>query len=134
MCSFESIKETVMRTLVLTLWLLGLPLLAQAQTTTPAVVPGRSVLLFDHDGAGVDRWEMQIDATAWATVAPTKGASVTGTPLFVFSVPFPASLTQGNHIVKMRACNTAGCAESDPFGFAVVGVPARPIRLRATGE
>jgi hypothetical protein len=104
------------------------PLTAQAQ---PAVVPGTTLLLFDHDGLRVDKWERQIDAEAWAAVSPVKGAQVgTTTPaVFVWSIPFPA-VTPGPHTITLRACNAAGCAASPAFAFTVIAMPSAPANIR----
>ena len=110
------------------------PLSAAAQ---PAVTPG-ALLFFDHDGVNVASWGLQVDAGEWVSIAPTKGGQVgTTTPaVYTYSVPFPAA-TPGAHTLKLRACNIAGCSDSDPFAFQMILLPAKPVNIRigtAPGE
>lgn len=51
------------------------------------------------------------------------------TPNFQCIVAFPP-LTQGNHTIRLSASNAAGEGPlSDPFAFAFVGNPGKPINI-----
>lgn len=104
-----------------------------AAQTPPPVTPG-ATLLFDHDGLNVASWDMQLDTGAWTTVSPVRGDRIgTTTPaVYAWAVPFPAA-TPGAHTLKIRACNIAGCAVSDPYAFQMVLIPSKPGNLRFGG-
>lgn len=112
-----------MRRLLLaaTLLLLLLPVLAHAQTD---VTPGPTTRIYwDHDGVNVERFEVKIDGVVNATIPFAFEQSGT------YSTPFPA-ITPGVHQLIVSACNTAGCADSDPLMVRVVVVPAKPSNIR----
>jgi len=66
-----------------------------------------------------------------ATGNQFSGVLCSGTsPTFTCVVAFPP-VTQGNHTIRLSASNAAGeGALSDPFAFAFVGKPGKPVNIQ----
>ncbi len=102
-------------------------------------VPGQS-FGFDYSiqaftDAAVVRFEMQIDAGAWADiqVPPTADDANTATGAHTYKVSIPA-LTPGAHTVAFRACNASACsASSGAFNFTLI-VFSPPSNVRIVGD
>lgn len=115
-----------LRTSLLAVALLVLATLsAHAQTET--VIPGKTVLAFDHDGLDTSRYELCIGAACTPIVpAPAKDASAN-----IFRFTAPVGLPRGPQVLAVRAAGEAGVsAPSDPVTFRVVVVPGKPGPLR----
>lgn len=63
--------------------------------------------------------------TAGALIGTTCSGTVTP---FQCEVQFP-TFVQGNHTLKLSATNVAGETLSDPFAFAFVDKPGKPINI-----
>lgn len=115
------------RAAVLAAVFLALPALAQAQDAK--VIPGMTVLAFDHDDADITTgYQLCVGATcAPLSPAPVKDASAN-----VFRFTAPASLPRGPQVLTVRAVGEAGVsAPSEAVTFRVLVVPGKPGPLRA---
>lgn len=99
-------------------------LLVRVASAQPVVLPGRTLLLFDHDGVDVASFELQVDGGAWSFIAATSDGPASEPGLLVWRVVLPV-IASGGHVLKVRACNAFACAESDGLLVHVVGGPPR---------
>lgn len=106
--------------------------------TLPYPVPATAKVAWDHPGATASapltRFELQVDAGPQASLGvPTpSNAAVCGDapkPLCTYEAPFPA-VTPGTRVLKLRACNEAGCSEPATLTVNVFVAPASPAQLR----
>ena len=103
---------------------LGFAQTAQAQAP-PVGGPGQS-FAWDHDGVGLDHFEVNIDfVPTWTNVQKSS----------VYPIP---ALSPGLHTFYVRACGTPGlgqiCSASANMQFTVIAVtPKLPTNIRITG-
>ena len=101
----------------------SVPALAQQNVQTPP--SARSRVVWEHDGEGVEWFEVRVDGTTVVTAGLADRESGT-----VFSVPTPL-MFPGLHQIVVAACNASGCASSEPL---IVRAVSAPIRWPKTGE
>lgn len=108
--------------------LLVLAALTASAQTTPAVIPGQTVLAFDHDAADTTGYQLCLGSVCTPIVpAPAKDASAN-----TFRFTTPSTLPRGPQVLTVRAVGEAGVsAPSDPVTFRVVVLPAKPGPVRA---
>lgn len=109
-------------------------LVEAAAQSTPPVGSSGYFFAFDYSDAdftagAVTRFEMQLDANAFASVGiPTNTVPITGGK--TYKVPIPA-ITPGAHTVSFRACNADLCSEATtPLDFRFAPLPATPRNVR----
>lgn len=90
----------------------------------PTPIAGNEKLAFDHDGVDTASYYTVVDNGTPALFVPT---AVEGIPNR-WKTPFPA-MTPGDHDIKVKACNVAGCSESDVLAIRVVVIPQQPSGL-----
>jgi hypothetical protein len=93
------------------------PVFAQQTVRTPPSPNSRVV--WQHDGQGVEWFEVRVDGAAlsMASLADRESEGV-------FAVPLPL-LFPGLRQLVVAACNASGCAESEPLMLSVVSGPIR---------
>jgi hypothetical protein len=103
-------------------WVGAVPSASLAQQTVPTPPTATSRVVWEHDGAGVDWFEVRIDGTTVSMAG--LGDRESGN---VFTVPLPL-LFPGNHQLVVAACNTTGCAASEPLAIRAVSSPIRWLK------
>ena len=101
------------------------PAASFAQQSVPTPPSATSRVIWEHDGAGVEWFEVRIDGTAVSVAS--LGDRESGN---VFAVPLPL-LFPGTHQVVVAACNPSGCATSEPLVVRAVSAPIRWPKIRA---
>lgn len=110
-------------------------LLAQ---TLPYPVPATAKVAWDHPGPlpaePLLRFELQVDTGPQADlgVPVALNAAVCGDapkPLCTYEAAFPA-VQPGTRVLKLRACNEAGCSEPATATVNVFVSPVSPTQLR----
>lgn len=114
-------------------------LLWQGPVTVAADAFGFDYVDTDIVSAAVVRFERQIDAGAWVSVAipPKANDANTGQGASTYKVDVPA-LTPGPHTVAFRACSVNVCSNASPtLSFLLAVQPAPPTNprvLKSGGE
>ena len=106
----------------------ALPAASSAQQVVPSPPSPTSRVAWQHDGVGVQWFEVRVDGQPEARVEP--GAAP---PDRHHETPLPL-MVPGLRTITVAACNDSGCATSAPLQVRVVSGPIRWLPNAAPGQ
>lgn len=103
---------------------MGIVVLQEEET----VIPGKTVMAFDHDGIDTDRYTLAIGESPRVELEVEQEGTT-------YSFTLPSSVVaRGPQVFVVWAEGEGGITDSDSVSFRIVGPPSKPTNLRKVAE